>query len=274
MGTSLVATGRETESGAHRRWRGARRPTPVSPARVAWETLLVSFAALAYFFVRGLMDGQWSTAMANASALMELERRIGLDWERTMQSWILGSDRMVTLANRIYIFWHWPVIAATLVWMITGHSDRFGLYRTALLVSGAIGLVCFLLLPMAPPRLMPEYGFVDTVTQHSEAYRVLQPPALTNPYAAMPSLHVGWNLLMGIAIARHATTRWARAMGWVMPLVMWVATVVTANHYILDGVVGSTVALIGLGIATWLRMLQSERVDRRRTGAYDTLLYT
>jgi membrane-associated phospholipid phosphatase len=144
------------------------------------------------------------------------------------------------------------VIAAVLGWLIWKHADQLALYRSAMLISGAIGLAFFLLLPMAPPRLMPEYGFVDTVTQQSEAYRVLQPSALTNQFAAMPSLHVGWNLLMGIAIVRNAATPWARTAGLVMPAVMWLATVVTANHYILDGVVGAGVALAGLWVAAWL----------------------
>jgi ABC-type proline/glycine betaine transport system permease subunit len=65
----------------------------------------------------------------------------------------------------------------------------------------------------------------------------------------MPSLHVGWNLLMGIAIVRHSSNRWARAFGWTMPVVMWLATIVTANHYLIDGIVGSVVALTGLALA-------------------------
>jgi membrane-associated phospholipid phosphatase len=102
---------------------------------------------------------------------------------------------------------------------------------------------------MAPPRLVGELGFVDTVTLHSEAYRVLQPPSLTNQFAAIPSLHVGWNLLMGIAIVSFSTNRLLKVFGVSMPIAMYVATIVTANHYFLDGVLGSALALIGLGVA-------------------------
>jgi membrane-associated phospholipid phosphatase len=217
--------------------------------RVIRETLVVLLGALLYFFVRGLVETRVSLAMSNGDSVVSLEREIGLYHEPWLQSLIVGSDWMVTWANRIYIFGHWPVIVLTLIWLVWRHTEQFAVYRTALLISGAIGLVFFVLLPTAPPRLLTDQGFVDTVTQHSHAYRVLQPPAFTNQYAAMPSLHVGWNLLMGIAIVRHAGSRWAKIFGVVMPLVMFLATVMTANHYLLDGIVGSMVALAGLAIA-------------------------
>jgi membrane-associated phospholipid phosphatase len=226
------------------------RPTQLpTRMRVIRETLVVLLGALLYFFVRGLVETRVSLAMSNGDSVVSLEREIGLYHEPWLQSLIVGSDWMVTWANRIYIFGHWPVIVLTLIWLVWRHTEQFAVYRTALLISGAIGLVFFVLLPTAPPRLLTDQGFVDTVTQHSHAYRVLQPPAFTNQYAAMPSLHVGWNLLMGIAIVRHAGSRWAKIFGVVMPLVMFLATVMTANHYLLDGIVGSMVALAGLAIA-------------------------
>ena len=108
---------------------------------------------------------------------------------------------------------------------------------------------------MAPPRFLD--GFVDTVTLNSNAYRVLQPPSLTNQYAAMPSLHVGWNLLMGIALYRHATARPVKLFGVLMPVAMYAATVLTANHFLLDGLAGSAVALTGLFAADGIQRHRS-----------------
>jgi len=241
---------------------------------VVREVVVVAMAALLYFFVRGLMHTQVDVAFANAEALIALERRLGIFHEPWLQAQVIQHDWLVTVFNRIYIFGHWPVIAGTLAWLVWKHRDQFSLYRTALLVSGAIGIVFFVLLPMAPPRFMVDQGFVDTVTQHSNAYRVLQPPAFTNQYAAMPSLHVGWNLLMGIAIVRHASTRWARAFGWAMPILMYVATVVTANHYLLDGIVGSVVALTGLAIAWWISQRRRSSQPEHRAPAYPAERYT
>jgi hypothetical protein len=235
-----------------------RRSHPLA-ARVIRETLVVVLAALLYFFVRGLMHSQAGVAFAHAETLIALEQSLGIFHEPSMQGWVTDARWQTDLANRAYIFGHWPVIALTLAWLVWKRPGAFARYRTAMLLSGAIGLVFFVLLPMAPPRFLTDQGFVDTVTQHSEAYRVLQPPAFTNQYAAMPSLHVGWNLLMGIAIVSQARALWAKAFGWLMPLAMWLATIVTANHYILDGLVGSAVALAGLGLAIWL-----ERRSQRR----------
>ena len=221
-------------------------PTRLSVLR---EALVILCGALLYFFVRGLMETQAAVAVANAERLIALEQQLGLFHEPWLQSLVTDSRTMMTWWNRVYIFGHWPVIVLTLVWLVWKHPEQVALYRSALLISGAIGLVFFVLLPMAPPRFIVDQGFVDTVTQHSQAYRVLQPPSFTNQYAAMPSLHVGWNLLMGIAIVRCASNPWWRAFGVLMPLVMWLSTVVTANHYLLDGVVGAGVALTGLVLA-------------------------
>ena len=169
-----------------------RRPAlrPVTALNVARETAVVALAALLYFFVRGLIDGRESNAFANAVWLISLERRLGVYWEPVLQQWALDTGWLDAVANWVYIWGHWPVIAATLVWLLLRHRPELARYRNAMLISGAIGIVCFVLVPMAPPRFLD--GFVDTVTLDSNAYRVLQPPSLTNQYAAMPSLHVGW----------------------------------------------------------------------------------
>jgi hypothetical protein len=229
----------------------ARARTIRRPVQLHWlrEVAIIGLAAYIYFFVRGLIETRVADAMANADWLVDLERRLGLFHEPAMQGWITGQDWLVTLANAVYIYGHWPVVIGTLTWLLVRHRDLFPVYRSAMLVSGAIGIVFFVMFPMAPPRFLPDLGFVDTVTLHSEAYRVLQPPSLTNQYAAMPSLHVGWNLLMGIAIFTASTHRLWKAFAVLMPLSMYLATIVTANHYLLDGVVGSLIALAGLAVA-------------------------
>jgi hypothetical protein len=242
----------------YRHDQSSTRRAPRAP-RVIRESLVILLAALLYFFVRGLMDSQTSLAVAHGRDVIALETALGIFHEPWLQGEIIPHGWLVTLLNRIYIFGHWPVIAATLAWLVWKHPGSFARYRSALLLSGAIGLAFFVLFPTAPPRLVPDSGFVDTVTLHSHAYRVLQPPSFTNPYAAMPSLHVGWNLLMGIAIVRHASTRWAKGFGYLMPVAMWIATILTANHYIVDGFVGAAVALTGLGIAIWLERRNAPR---------------
>jgi hypothetical protein len=226
--------------------RSATAPVSLNGVR---EVGIVSLAIFLYFFVRGLMDSKAPLADANARWLIDVERWLGIFHEPAIQEWTLSQDWLVRVVNAIYIYGHWPVLISTLVWLLWKRRDQFPIYRSALLISGAIGLVFFVLFPMAPPRFLPDQGFVDTVTLHTNAYRVLQPPSFTNQYAAMPSLHVGWNLLMGIAIFSTTSNRFWRAFAVAMPLAMYLATILTANHYIMDGIVGSLVALTGLAIA-------------------------
>ena len=231
----------------------------VARLRAIHEVAIIGVAVFLYFFVRGLMDGQEARAFANADRVIDAERTLGFFWEPTFQEWALRWDWLGTMANWIYIWGHWPVIVGTLVWLLVKHRSQYSVYRNALLTSGAIGLVFFVLFPLAPPRFMVEWGFVDTVTLHSNSYRVLQPPSLVNQYAAMPSLHAGWDLLMGIAIAAHASRRALKAIGFVLPVLMVLAIVLTANHYFLDAVVGSGVALVGLAAAHRLAAVRRGR---------------
>jgi len=164
------------------------------------QVLLVTFAGFVYFGVRGLTQGSPAEAVERGLGILEWEESLGIAIEREAQQLIVGSEMLVTLANWVYIWFHWPVIIATLVWLHRNHRLEYLLLRNAMFVSGAIGMVIFALYPVAPPRLT-EAGFIDTVTDLSTSYRVLQPPALVNKYAAVPSLHVGWNLLAGIIVA-------------------------------------------------------------------------
>ena len=102
--------------------------------------------------------------------------------------------------------------------------------------------------PYPPPRLAG-LGFADTVTMHSDSYRVLQPPAFVNQYAALPSLHVGWNLLVGIVVASVAASVLVRWLAGLLPVLMSVAVVTTGNHYVVDGLAGASLALFGLWVA-------------------------
>ncbi len=217
--------------------------------KVGWQLGLLVGAALAYFGVRGLTEGSQATATAHGQSVLRLERGVGIDIETTVQGWILHHRQIVTAANWVYIWGHWPVIAITFVWLYRNHRPSYLLLRNAMFVSGGIGLIIFMAFPVAPPRLMPG-AFVDTVTELSKSYRVLQPPSLVNKYAAVPSLHVGWNLLVGIILFRTIQHKLIRALALLSPLVMASAVVLTANHYVFDAIAGSVIATIGLAGAT------------------------
>jgi hypothetical protein len=225
------------------------------------ELAVAGFAALAYFGIRNLTVGAMDEAFANAARIADLEERIGVDWEQALQRPFLDEQAFVSLFNWIYIWGHWPVIAVTAIALFRARHDRYVLLRNAIFLSGAIGFLFFALFPVAPPRLI-DPALVDTVTLHSDAYRALQPPGLTNQYAAFPSLHFGWNLLVGIVVFGLSARFLVRLFAVGMPAAMAYSVVATANHFVLDVVAGAAVVLVGLAVA---RHLQARRVRTLET---------
>jgi hypothetical protein len=228
----------------------------------AWWVLgqagLVALGVVVYFGIRGLTESSVGVAIDHATAIMRFERDLGIDIETTLQAPVTNSELLETLANWVYIWGHWPVIIVTMLWLAWRHRDTFRRLRDGMLVSGAMGMAIFVTYPVAPPRLVSA-DLVDTVTESSHAYRVLQPPAFVNQYAAMPSLHAGWDLLVGIAVVSAAGSLFVRVLGAAMPMMMAYAVVATANHYVVDVIAGVALVLIGHLVA-----LRLEARRRRR----------
>lgn len=212
--------------------------------RVIREVLMIAPAALFYFLVRGLVHANGDVALDHAHDLIHFEQRLGIFHEPQLQSLITPHRWLVDLVNWVYIWGHWPFLAAVFTWIVIAHPHAYPKYRNTMFLSGLIGMAIFALHPVAPPRLVPGFGFIDTVTLHSNSYRVFQPPALTNPYAAFPSLHFGWDLLVGMAVFFEARRWWARSIGIIMPVLMYASIVLTANHYIIDGIAGGTLVVV------------------------------
>ena len=225
-----------------RRWRTTVR-----------EVTFIAAAALLYTLVRGLTDDRVPVAFANADGVISFERALGIFVEPGLQAAVLQREFLVDVVNAVYIA-YWPIVVGTLVWVMIRHPGHYPLYRNAVLASGAISLVIFALYPLAPPRFLPEHGFVDTIAANSAGYRDFNASALVNEYAAMPSLHVGWVLLVSIAIMNLVRRAAVRATAALLPVAMFAAIVLTGNHYIVDGIAGGVVVLLGLAIArAWRR---------------------
>jgi membrane-associated phospholipid phosphatase len=243
------------------------RAVALGNRRVRWmlgQGLIVASGLYFYFQVRGLTAAGYDTAADNARDLIRFERAVGLDVEAAVQEAVTPSDKLSTFANWIYIWGHWPVIIATMLWLGWRHREVFVRLRDAMLVSGGLGLVVFVTYPVAPPRLV-DPALVDTVTERSSAYRYLQPPNFVNQYAAMPSLHAGWDLLVGISIAGAGSVLAVRLIGWVLPMLMAFAVVATANHYLVDVIAGVSLALLGLAVAIALERRRGLRAPKAKT---------
>ena len=225
---------------------------------IARDIAVILTGILVYFGVRGETAGAPEVAREHARDILALEKALGLDLEAGIQALLVDVEPLTTAANWVYIWGHWPVIAVVLLWLAVRNRTVFLRLRNAMIASGLMGLCVYTTYPVAPPRLAG-MGFVDTITEQSSSYRVLQPPAFVNQYAAMPSLHVGWDLLVGLALVAAASSVALRTVGRLMPVVMGAATVLTANHYVLDVLVGAAFGVAGWAVALWLERRRDAR---------------
>ncbi len=224
--------------------------------RDVFEIGLVAFAFLLYFLVRGSVVDRDAEALRNALDIIDIERSLGFFWEPDLNSAVVDYGALIQFFNAIYFWMDFPLIVALGLWMyFFGHRHEYTVARDALLVSGAIALIVYHLFPVAPPRLLPpEYGFVDTLKEYTApAYQADSTAPFVNPYAAMPSLHYGWAVLVGGVLFWTTRNAWLRGLGLFMPIAQFTSILFTANHYILDAMGGLVVALMGLVIAMALQ---------------------
>jgi membrane-associated phospholipid phosphatase len=226
-------------------------------SRPRWwtELPLIAVVYLAYAGGRLLGQGDVSTAVNHGLGILRFERRLNIDFESPLNDLFTRHAWIGIPADFVYASLHYAATPAVLVWLWRrGRNSDYRFARTWLLMTTMIGLIGFVVMPTCPPRLLEAgQGFVDTMAQYGsygwwggDASAPRGMGGLTNQYAAMPSLHCGWDLLMGIALASHARLRIVRYLGIILPILMISATVLTANHYILDGIVGMALATFGL----------------------------
>jgi hypothetical protein len=167
-----------------------------------------------------------------------------------VQEFVLDKRLLIEACNFVYFWLDFPLIVGVGLWMYFTHRHEYTVTRDALLLSGAIALVIYNLYPVMPPRLLPTGEFVGTIEQYSDlSYQAQSLSAFVNPYAAVPSLHVGWAMILGGAMVWTMRHPGLRGFGVALPWLQLAAIVGTANHFILDAVVGLVVCLAGVGLA-------------------------
>lgn len=218
------------------------------------EIGLVALGFLAYFLVRGGVIDRTGDALANARWIIELQSSVGIFVEPEINRWALESKMLVRLLNFVYFWLDFPLIIGVGLLLFWRSRNQYTLLRDSLLISGAFALVLYWSFPVAPPRFLPEWGFVDTLEQFSDlAYQAQSTKPFVNPFAAVPSLHVGWALLLTIAVFLSTGNWILRFSSLVITILQTVAVVATANHYIFDGLAGVVVSLAGLAVALWMQ---------------------
>jgi hypothetical protein len=210
--------------------------------RTRWRSLPLELVLLFTMFVayragRLLTADHTSTAFANARDLWHAERLLHLPRETGVQDWLLGNVHLVELANTYYAVVHFPATVGFLVYMFVRQPAHYPWVRRTLVLLTGAALIVHVLFPLAPPRMRPDLGFVDTGAVFGP--NVYGPPegqSIANQFAAMPSLHIGWAMLVAIGLIVATRSRW-RWLWLLHPLITVLVVVGTANHWWLDGVV-------------------------------------
>ncbi|MSQ11350.1 MAG: inositol phosphorylceramide synthase [Dehalococcoidia bacterium] len=245
-GTSITATSRARESALPTLRALLAPPLPWSKLAFAREMLLHLGLYGLYLFTSKLVFGHDTEQVArrNGIAFADFEAKGFTRWEAHLQGWLLDNALWAIRAlNRVYFLTFWPLIAAIAVVLYCFNRDRYRFYRNVVLITITVALVVFMLAPVASPRMLPQYVFVDTVVQ-------LGPSALLsesaqdryNAFAAVPSLHFAWGLLFGILFWRIGP-RWLKIAGVPYPSMTFLAIVATGMHFALDTVAGGVLTL-------------------------------
>ena len=213
--------------------RGARLARFIGVELLVWTAFYG-----AYLAVRGLSIGSTADAMRHAHDVVGAERTLGLFHEASVQSLLSPVEGFL---STYYMLGFGPLLGVVLVWLACRRPAAYRDLRTALLVSVAVASVVFILFPTAPPRLVEGLGIADTVGLSGHDTGSFMGIRF-NPYAAMPSMHVGWSLLLGVHGVRVARSRALRAFFAIHPVLMTLTVLATGNHYLLDAAAGAAIA--------------------------------
>ncbi|MEU5250401.1 phosphatase PAP2 family protein [Streptomyces longwoodensis] len=230
-----------------------RPRTPRRP-RLWFEVLLIAVSYWTYSLIRNAVPEQKHEALRNADRVWALEHHLGLAVEQSVNHAVNSVTWLIVGMNYYYATLHFVVTLGVLVWLYRSHPGRYAAARTVLFATTAVALVGYYLYPLAPPRLMNGSGFVDTVLAHrtwgSMASGDLK--NMSNQYAAMPSMHIGWSLWCGLTLFALARVPWVRVLGLLYPVLTLVVIVATANHFWLDAVGGVLCLAFGCAVsALW-----------------------
>src|SRR5919206_3737450 len=197
-----------------------------------------------YRLVRGLVDGRRQEAMDNAHHIVTFEQGLHAFFEPQVQAFAEAHRLLVDFASWAYVNSHFVITTFTLAWIYLRRNERFYFVRNMFMVAMGMALILYVLYPTAPPRFLPEWGFTDTVTDFFGQGASHSASVLYNPYAAMPSMHVAFALMVGVTGVRLVKMRAFRVFWALYPFFITFVVIVTANHFWLDAAVGGLVAAV------------------------------
>jgi membrane-associated phospholipid phosphatase len=232
-------------------WRLSGRWLPNGWLDAIRQLALFAGAYYLYRIVRGFVDGQAGLAFENARTLVDFERSLGLFFEPGLQAWARGEEWLLWAANWMYVNSHFVVTTTFLIWLYIARNHAFYYVRNMFMVAMAFALAGYLAYPTAPPRFMPEWGFTDSVATFVGESAESSANVLYNPFAAVPSMHVAFALMIAIPAFFLVRNRVLKALWAVYPAVVTFVVVVTANHFWMDALLGAMVAAASASLASY-----------------------
>jgi membrane-associated phospholipid phosphatase len=203
---------------------------------------LFAGAYYVYRLVRGIVDGHPNVAYQHARDIVDLERSIHLFIEQDLQEWAINHSLFINVADWMYVNSHFLVTTSFLIWLYVARNHAYYFVRNMFMVAMVFALLGYVLFPTAPPRFLPEWGFQDTVADFFGNSASQTASVLYNPYAAMPSMHVAFALMVAVPAAQLTRLRLLKAVWFVYPLIVTFVVISTGNHFWMDAAVGSVVA--------------------------------
>lgn len=227
-----------------------QRRAPARP-RLWFELALIGISYWVYSLVRNAVPEQAIVAQKHATLIWHLEQTLGVAIERGVNHGVNSVTWLIVGMNYYYATLHFIVTIGVLVWLYRSHPGRYAAARAVLFVTTGIALVGFYFFPLAPPRKMTDGGFIDTVLVHHTWGSMASGAGahVSNQFAAMPSMHIGWSLWCGLTIFFLARRPWVRCLGVAYPVATLIVIISTANHFWMDAVGGVLCLTIGFAAA-------------------------
>jgi uncharacterized membrane protein YbhN (UPF0104 family) len=247
----------------------SRRILPRGWRDLALQLTLFAVLDLVYETTRMLAVGDRGVALHHANDIVSAERTLGIFHELSVQHFAARHDLVQSVANWTYFNCQFTISFGFLLWVYLRRNDAYRLVRNVFLAANAIGLACYTLYPAAPPRMLGGLGFVDTLNETSVNHNSGLIASLSNPYAAMPSLHTAYALTVGISAVLLVRNPVLRAAWAFYPALVVFSIVATANHFFLDAAGGASVATLAA-----LAVLAHHRRSRRLAAAAAALPVT
>jgi PAP2 superfamily len=237
--------------------RAARRPLLTRIASATLESGLILGLYALWQFAGSHSALGLDGAFSRARWIWRLERDVRLPSEAWLQRLFLPHPLLIQFFDLYYDILHFPVLIACMVWLFVWHRADYGRWRTTLVAFTGLCLLVQLI-PVAPPRMLPATGMVDTATLYHQSVYSSAAGFDPDQLSAMPSVHVGWAILVAVAVIRTLRSRW-RWLAVTYPVMTTLAVIVTANHFWLDGIVAAAILAVVLAAQAQLRGLRWAR---------------